>query len=81
KGAVTALALSPDGVRIAIVAGGQLYVGVLTPAPAEGATAPTTTPAAGRDESGGQTPLEISGLTPLRSSLQDVGPVTFVNSL
>ncbi|MFN8197220.1 MAG: LpqB family beta-propeller domain-containing protein [Nakamurella multipartita] len=81
KGSVTALALSPDGVRIAIVAGGQLYVGVLTPAPAEGATAPTTTPAAGRNESSGQTPLEISGLTPLRTSLQDVGPVAFVNSL
>ncbi|HEY7815567.1 MAG TPA: LpqB family beta-propeller domain-containing protein [Nakamurella sp.] len=83
KGAVTALALSPDGVRVAIVAGGQLYVGVLTPAPAEGASAPTSTPAAGagRDESAGATPSVISGLTLLRDSIEDAGPVTFVNSL
>jgi hypothetical protein len=81
KGAVTALTLSPDGVRVAIVAGGQLYVGALTPAPAEGASAPTTTTPAGRDEAAGQTPLVITGLTPLRTSMQDVGPVTFVNSL
>ncbi|HEY5881709.1 MAG TPA: LpqB family beta-propeller domain-containing protein [Nakamurella sp.] len=83
KGDVTALALSPDGVLVAIVAGGQLYVGVLTPAEGEGASAPTATTAAGagRDESAGQVPLAISRLTPLRSDLHDVGPVTFANSL
>ena len=81
KGDVTALALSPDGVRVAIVAGGQLYVGVLTPAEGEGASAPTATVEAGRDESAGQVPLVISRLTPLRADLHDVGPVTFANSL
>jgi hypothetical protein len=83
KGAVTALALSPDGVRVAIVAGGQLYLGVLEPAVAEGASAPASTaPNSGtRDESGGQMPLLISGLTVLRSDLRDVGPITFLNSL
>jgi hypothetical protein len=83
KGTVTALALSPDGVRVAIVAGRQLYLGVLEPAAAEGASAPTGTPANGsaRDESGGQSPLLITGRTVLRSDLQDLGPITFVNSL
>jgi hypothetical protein len=81
KGPVTALALSPDGVRVAIVAGGQLLVGVRKPAPAEGASAPTTTAAGGRDESSVQTPLVITGLTALRADLRDVGPVTFLNSL
>lgn len=83
KGAVTALALSPDGVRVAIVAGGQLFLGVLKPAPAEGESTPTSAaPNAGsRDESAGQTPLLISGLTVLRSDLHDVGPIAFVNSL
>ena len=83
KGPVTALALSPDGVRVAVVAGERLYVGVLEPAAAEGASAPASTPAnaGSRDESAGQTPLQIAGLTLLRSDLQDVGPITFVNSL
>lgn len=83
KGEVTALALSPDGVRVAIVAGNQLYLGVLKPSVAEGASAPPTTGAdgAGRAESAGQTPLQISGLTVLRSDLQDAGPVAFVSSL
>lgn len=82
KGAVTALALSPDGVRVAVAAGGQLYLGVLKPAAAEGATAPTSTaPSGGRGDSAGQAPLLITGLTVLRSDLQDVGPITFVNSL
>lgn len=83
KGAVTALALSPDGVRVAIVAGGQLYLGVLEPSAADGTVDPTGAAAggAGRDEPAGQTPLQITGLTVLRSGLQDVGPVTFVSSL
>ncbi len=35
-GAVTALALSPDGVRAAVVAGERLWVGVIAPAPPDG---------------------------------------------
>lgn len=82
KGAVTRLALSPDGVRVAVVAGEQLYLGVLKPAPAEGASAPPTDgPGVGQVEPAGQSPLQISGLTVLRSGLYDVGPITFVNSL
>jgi hypothetical protein len=83
KGVVTALALSPDGVRVAIVAGGQLYLGMRDPAPAEGGSATSTTAPGGaaRDESGGQAPLAIDRLAVLRPDLRDVGPVTFVNSL
>ena len=83
KGPVTGLALSPDGVRVAIVAGGQLYLGVLQPAAAEGASAPTgTAPDGGaRDQSAAQAPLLITGLTVLQPDLGDVGPITFVNSL
>ncbi len=84
KGTVTALALSPDGVRVAIVAGGQLYVGVLTPAPAEGApsspTTASTPPTPSRDETTGQPAVVLRGLVVLRADLRDVGPVTFVNS-
>ena len=43
---MTALALSPDGVRIAVVAGDKLYLGVIAPAPTdEPVTAPATTSA------------------------------------
>ena len=43
KGPVTALALSPDGVRIAIVAGERLYLGVVAPVPADAPAATATT--------------------------------------
>ena len=68
---------------MAIVAGGQLYLGVLQPAAAEGASAPTgTAPDGGaRDQSAAQAPLLITGLTVLQPDLGDVGPITFVNSL
>lgn len=83
KGRVTALALSPDGVRVAIVAGGQLYLGVLKPAPVEGASTPATIApnAAALDEPAGQTALSITGLTVLRTDLRDVGPIAFASSL
>ena len=77
KGQVTALALSPDGVRVAIVAGERLYLGVLTRAPAGEATTPAGDPAAA---TAAQAPLEISQLTVLRPDLEHVGPVAFSNS-
>jgi hypothetical protein len=84
KGPVTALALSPDGVRVAVVAGERLYLGVLTPAltdsaPATtGAAATPTDPAA--DAGTGPAPMEITQLTMLRPDLLHVGPVAFANS-
>ena len=77
KGTVTALALSPDGVRVAIVAGERLYLGVLTRTPVGEATPPGGDPAGA---TAAQTPLEISQLTPLRPDLVHVGPVAFNNS-
>jgi hypothetical protein len=87
KGAVTALALSPDGVRVAIVAGERLYVGVISPAPADGSgpaptsgDAATTTPDQGSESPSAQTPLMVTNLTLLRPDLLHVGPVAFANS-
>jgi len=83
KGPVTALALSPDGVRVAVVANERLYLGVLTPfedtsgPPPATAGAPTD-PAA--DAATGQAPLAIKSLTLVRPDLLHVGPVTFANS-
>ena len=85
KGAVTALALSPDGVRVAIVAGERLYLGVVAPAPDE-APAPSaaaggaTPPDQGADATSAQTQLVITNLILLRADLLHVGPVTFANS-
>ena len=42
---MTALALSPDGVRVAVVAGERLYVGVIEPAPPDGGLDPDVPPA------------------------------------
>jgi hypothetical protein len=86
KGAVTALSLSPDGVRVAIVAGERLYLGVIAPAPDDGAVdaptsdpaAPTTDPAA--ESASAQKPLIVTNLTLLRPDLLHVGPVVFANS-
>ncbi|MEP6563433.1 MAG: LpqB family beta-propeller domain-containing protein, partial [Nakamurella sp.] len=85
KGAVTALALSPDGVRVAIVAGERLYLGVVAPAPddapdATASTGATTLPDPGADAASAQTPLVITNLTLLRPDLLHVGPVAFGNS-
>jgi len=83
KGPVTALALSPDGVRVAVVANERLYLGVLTPfedtsGPPPATAAAPTDPAA--DAATGQAPLAIKSLTLLRPDLLHVGPVTFANS-
>jgi hypothetical protein len=83
KGPVTALALSPDGVRVAVVAGERLYLGVLTPALADsgsGTNAAAPTPTDSAADGSGQAPLEITHLTMLRPDLVHVGPVAFANS-
>ncbi len=67
KGEVTQLVLSPDGVRVAVVAGNRLYVGVVV------AAAPD---AAGSGKPG---PV-IQGLTEIAPSLTNVGPVAFAAS-
>jgi hypothetical protein len=74
-GAVTALALSPDGVRVAVVAGDKLYLGVIAPAPAEepstaaptaGApTSPPTSPTPPATDSVAAVPEPESGQSPL----------------
>ncbi len=75
KGAVTALVLSPDGVRVAIVAGQKLYLGAIAPvstAPTDAPTPPATadTPAA----------LTVINIEQLQGVLTDVGPVAFQSS-
>ncbi len=62
KGEVTALALSPDGVRVAVVAGRKLYVGVIT-------HQDPRTP--------GPSGVTVTGLTEIDPGLSDVGPVAF----
>ncbi len=62
KGAVTSLVLSPDGVRVAVVADSKLYVGVVTISKAQPSD---------------QSTLSISGLTEIDPQLSDVGPVAF----
>jgi hypothetical protein len=80
KGPVTALALSPDGVRVAVVAGGKLYLGVITPAADNsGAPASTDAQAPGSDASDHRG-LAVTGLRVLRGDLTDVGPVTWSDS-
>lgn len=62
KGAVTALVLSPDGVRVAVVADQKLYVGVINlsvPQPEDQAT------------------MSITDLVEIDPELGDVGPIAF----
>jgi hypothetical protein len=84
KGPITALALSPDGVRVAVVAGEKLYLGVLTPSLTDSAAATPTgaasTSADSAADGSGQAPMEITHLTMLRPDLLHVGPVAFANS-
>ena len=67
KGAVTQLVLSPDGVRVAVVAGARLYVGVVV--------------VASPDATGsGKPALSIQGLAEIAPGLTNVGPVAFADS-
>ena len=83
---MTALALSPDGVRVAIVAGERLYLGVVAPAPADAPRRDRPPPGRHRPPTRPPTPppaqaqLVITNLTLLRPDLLHVGPVTFANS-
>ena len=70
-GKVTALALSPDGVRLAIVADGKLYLGSI---------APVTAGSDPAGPSGDRATVKIDKLSVLRDDLADVVPVTFQNS-
>ncbi len=74
KGAVSSLVLSPDGVRVAIVAGQKLYIGAIAPV----STAPTdkTNPATADTPAA----LTVINLEQLQGSLTDVGPVAFQSS-
>ncbi len=76
-GPVTSLELSPDGVRVAIVADGRLYLGVVVSAPDDGEQ---PTDANGKVTSGDRHGLAIDGLHELRADLSDVGPVTWYDS-
>ncbi len=82
KGPVSALALSPDGARVAVVAGERLYLGLLTPAPDASvtATAPEVGPTAGAEPAALPTAMAISHLSPIRPDLVHVGPVSFASS-
>lgn len=71
-GKVTALVLSPDGVRVAVVADGKLYLGSIAPA-----TSSDGDPAS---QPGERAAVQIGKLTVLREDLVDVGPVTFQDS-
>ena len=74
-GPVTDLELSPDGVRVAVVAGGRLYLGAV--APAEQDSAPVGSPSTGE----GRVAATILNLHELREDLQDVGAVAFQGSM
>ncbi len=71
KGTVTSLVLSPDGVRVAIVAGGKLYLGAIAAPDADARSGPSTAPSEGPDA------LAVTNLRQLRSDLTNVGPVSF----
>lgn len=81
-GPVTALALSPDGVRVAVVAGGALYLGIVSAVPnaagesADQASSASDAPGSTAADRG----LQITGLAVLRTDLTDVGPVTWEDS-
>ena len=78
-GTVTGLELSPDGVRVAVVAGGRLYLGVISSAPDDSAAASSAS-SDESDASSDRRGLQVSGLHVLRSDLTDVGPITWNDS-
>lgn len=77
-GHVTALELSPDGVRVAVVADGKLYLGVVVSPPDATGDAPVADDP--NAPAGDRRGLEISGLHELRADLTDVGSVTWDDS-
>ena len=68
KGDVTQLVLSPDGVRVAVVAGNRLYVGVVVPANPDALNA-ATGPA-----------WAVDRLVEVAPQLSNVGPVAFASA-
>lgn len=66
KDGVTSLVLSPDGVRVALVADGSLYIGVIVTSE--------------ESPSGGRATTSISGLTRISADLTDIGAVAFSTS-
>jgi hypothetical protein len=76
-GPVTALELSPDGVRVAVVADGRLYLGVVVSAP-DGGDQPADS--GSKAVAGDRHGLMIDGLHELRADLSDVGPVVWADS-
>ena len=81
-GPVTALALSPDGVRVAVVAGERLYVGVISPVQPTVPTEVPPTAGAQPDDPDAQSPatVAITNLVEIRPDLMDVGAVAFSSS-
>jgi hypothetical protein len=63
-GDVTQLVLSPDGTRVALVAGSRLYLGVVAVTPPAGSVAEAAGP-------------KIENLVEIAPALTNVGPVTF----
>lgn len=78
QGEVTALTLSPDGVRVAVIAGQKLYLGVITPTDAVGSVPTSQPPPTGQPEAAPG--LAVKGLTLLRSDLTGVAAVSFASS-
>jgi hypothetical protein len=76
-GPVTALELSPDGVRVAVVADGRRSLGVVVSAP-DGGDQPADS--GSKAVAGDRHGLMIDGLHELRADLSDVGPVAWADS-
>ena len=75
KGAVTALTLSPDGVRVAIIAGGRLYLGAIAAPASAGSSADTTSTGAPGSDS--PDALSVVNLQQVRTDLTNVTAVAF----
>ena len=79
RGDVTSLALSPDGVHVALVAGDRLYMGVIAPADDDGSGVPAgATGTAGTDAGG--TTWQVNNLAAIQPELVKVGAVQFSSS-
>lgn len=74
-GPVTGLTLSPDGVRVAIVAGGHLYLGAIAVPVAQAKAGSTNATAPDTPDS-----LTVINLEEVRGELDDVGPVAFASA-